>query len=179
MSPSALPGAVTPLIPADALAERVAAMGRDIAAAMPGDVTMVALLKGGFVFAADLMRALGAAGVDARVEFIRLSSYGGGKESSGTVVLVGPMPEGLKGRRVLIVDDIADSGRTLSYVRQLMLDAGAVEVRIAALLDKPSRRVIPVPVDFIGFSVEDVFVVGYGIDYAEGYRYLPFIGVVE
>lgn len=173
------PVRVTPLFDADTLAARVEAMAGEIAAAMPGDVTVVALLKGSFVFAADLVRALGRAGLEPRVEFMRLSSYGSGKESSGSVVLIGPMPDNLEGRRVLVVDDIADSGRTLSYVRQLLADAGAAEVRICALLDKPSRRVIPVPVEFIGFSIEDVFVVGYGIDYAEGYRHLPFVGAVE
>ncbi|MGQ9365754.1 hypoxanthine phosphoribosyltransferase [Azospirillum sp. ST 5-10] len=177
--PTPTRGTVVPLIEEAAIARRLDELAAEIAGVMPGDLAMVALLKGSFVFAADLVRALGRAGAAPRVDFLRISSYGIGTESSGTVRVLGPLPEDLAGRPVLLVDDIADSGRTLDAVRRLLLDAGAAEVRICALLDKPSRRVVPVPVDFVGFTVEDVFVVGYGIDWAERYRHLPFVGQVE
>ena len=169
---------VTPLFDAPTIARRIDELAAEIAAAMPGDVTVMVLLKGSFVFAADLARALGRAGMTPQVDFLRLASYGKGKESSGIVRIIGDVPEGLAGRRILLVDDIADSGRSLDAAVRLMEEAGAAEVRICALLDKPSRRVVPVPVEFVGFSVDDLFVVGYGIDYAEGYRYLDFVGAV-
>lgn len=169
---------VTPLFDAPTIARRIDALAAEIAAAMPGDVTVMVLLKGSFVFAADLVRALGRAGMTPQVDFLRLASYGAGRESSGIVRIVGDVPEGLAGRRILLVDDIADSGRSLDAAVRLMEEAGAAEVRICALLDKPSRRVVPVPVEFVGFPVDDLFVVGYGIDYAEGYRYLDFVGAV-
>ncbi|WP_051340538.1 hypoxanthine phosphoribosyltransferase [Azospirillum halopraeferens] len=172
-------GTVLPLIDEAAITRRLEELAAQIAGTVASDVTVVALLKGSFVFAADLVRALGRAGLHPRVDFLRISSYGSGTESSGTVRVLGPLPDGVAGRPVLLVDDIADSGRTLDAVRRLLLDAGAAEVRICALLDKPSRRVVPVPVDFIGFTVDDVFVVGYGIDWAEDYRHLPFVGRVE
>lgn len=167
------------LIDAPRIAERVEAMAADIAAVCPRDTVMVAVMKGSLVFAADLLRALGRAGMAPRFETLRLRSYGSGTVSSGAVELVGPLPAEVVGRPVLLVDDIADSGRSLDYARRSLLAAGATEVRICALLDKPSRRVVPVPVEFVGFSVDDLFVVGYGIDYAEDYRYLPYIGVVD
>ncbi|HEY0834553.1 MAG TPA: hypoxanthine phosphoribosyltransferase [Azospirillum sp.] len=170
---------VTPLIDEAAIAARLESLAAEIAAVMPDEFTLVALLKGAFVFAADLTRALGRAGRSPRVEFMQLSSYGSGTVSSGVVQLHGPAPDGLAGRPVLLVDDIADSGRSLAFARRQILEGGASEVRVCALLDKPSRRVVPVPVDFVGFTVEDVFVVGYGIDYAERYRHLPYVGVVE
>lgn len=170
---------VRPLIEADAIRERVEALAVDIAAHMPPDLTLVAVLKGGLVFAADLVRALGRAGATPRLDVIRLRSYGGGTVSSGSVELVGPVPDTVRGRSVLLVDDIADSGRSLDYARRRLLEAGAREVEICALLDKPSRRVVDVPLAFTGFTVEDLFVVGYGIDFAEDYRYLPYIGVAE
>lgn len=165
------------LIDAGTLAERVEAMARTIAAEMPAELVLVTVLKGGLVFAADLLRALGRAGARPRLEVMQLRSYGSGTVSSGTVELVGPVPA-LTGRAVLIVDDIADSGRSLSDARRHLLGAGAAEVRICALLDKPSRRVVPIPLDYVGFAIEDVFVVGYGIDYAEDYRYLPYVGAL-
>ncbi len=170
---------VTPLFDAETIARRIDGLATEIASAMPGDVTVMVLLKGSFIFAADLVRALGRAGMTPQVDFLRLASYGSGKESSGIVRIIGDVPEGLTGRRILLVDDIADSGRSLDAAVRLMEEAGAAEVRICALLDKPSRRVKPVPVNFIGFTVEDLFVVGYGIDYAEKYRHLDFVGTIE
>lgn len=158
---------------------RLEALARSIAAEMPADFTMVVVMKGAMVFAADLLRALGVEGARPRLETIQLASYGDGKTSSGAVSQTGGVPPGLQGRHVLVVDDIADSGRSLDWARALLFRAGAADVRLCALLDKPSRREVPVPLDFVGFTIDDVFVVGYGIDYAEDYRYLPFIGAVD
>ena len=160
------------------IAARVDVMATELAAKLPADTLVVSVLKGSFVFAADLVRAMGRAGLTPQVDFLRLASYGAGKESAGIVRIIGDVPEGLAGRRILLVDDIADSGRSLDAAVRLMEEAGAAEVRICALLDKPSRRIVPVPVEFVGFPVDDLFVVGYGIDYAEKYRYLDFVGAV-
>lgn len=161
------------------VAERVQELARDIAARMPREFTLVGLLKGAFVFTADLVRALDREGARPRVEFLQVSSYGTGQESSGKVKVIGGMPGSIEGQEVLLVDDIQDTGRTLAFTRQMLLDHGASRVWTCALLDKPSRRVVEIEPDLTGFVIEDVFVVGYGIDYAERYRHLPFIGKVE
>lgn len=161
------------------IARRVEGLAHEIAAVCPADVVLVGVMKGGLVFAADLLRALGRQGMRPRLELLQLRSYGSATVSSGAVELVGPLPSEIGGRAVVLVDDIADSGRSLDYARRTLLNAGAAEVRICALLDKPSRREVPIPLDFVGFAVDDLFVVGYGIDFAEDYRYLPFIGVAD
>ncbi len=170
---------VVPLFAAAAIAQRIDELGADIAGNVPRDVTVVGLLKGAFMFAADLIRALDRHGLEPRVEFLQVSSYGLETESSGRVKVIGGMPETALGKDVLLIDDIQDTGRTLAFTAELLRSHGARRVWSAALLDKPSRRVVPFDVDFIGFEIEDVFVVGYGIDYAERYRHLPFIGRVE
>ena len=173
--------AVEVLFAEAAVAARVAALADQVAAALPRRFTLVALLKGSFVFAADLARELGRRGLTPRVEFMRVSSYGGGKVSSGIVSLMGDAPGGVQGEPVLLVDDIQDTGRTLAYTRAFLLERGAARVWTCTLLDKPSRREVAGEdeVDFVGFAIPDVFVVGYGIDYAERYRELPFIGKVN
>ena len=159
---------------------RVTAMARAIADQLPKRFTLVGLLKGSFVFVADLARALSKAGCSQRIEFMRVSSYGSGTTSSGIVSLMGDAPDGVKGEPVLLVDDIQDSGRTLAFTRAFLLERGAAKVWTCTLLDKPSRREVESgEVDFVGFAIPDVFVVGYGIDYAERFRELPFIGKVE
>ena len=159
---------------------RVTAMARAIADQLPNRFTLVGLLKGSFVFVADLARALSKAGCSPRIEFMRVSSYGSGTTSSGIVSLMGDAPDGVKGEPVLLVDDIQDSGRTLAFTRAFLLERGAAKVWTCTLLDKPSRREVESgEVDFVGFAIPDVFVVGYGIDYAERFRELPFIGKVE
>ena len=158
---------------------RVATLADELAAVLPRQFTLVALLKGSFVFAADLARELGRRGLTPRVEFMRVSSYGSGTVSSGIVSLMGDAPGGVQGEPVLLVDDIQDTGRTLAYTRAFLLERGAARVWTCTLLDKPSRREVRGDeVDFVGFAIPDVFVVGYGIDYAERYRYLPYIGKV-
>ena len=161
------------------IARRVGELAPEISRAIPDDFIIVGLLKGAFVFVADLMRALDGTGRHPRVEFVTLSSYGGGRRSSGAVRLHGEPPAGVAGRAVLLVDDVADTGRSLAFARDLLHEQGAADIRICALVDKPSRREVEIAVDFSGFTVGDVFVVGYGIDYAERYRHLPYIGAIE
>ena len=170
---------VVSLFSADVIERRIDELAADIARTVPEDVTVVGLLKGSFMFAADLIRALDRHRLRPYVEFLQVSSYGLEQESSGRVKVIGGMPETAHGKDVLLIDDIQDTGRTLSFTADLLQGKGARRVWSAALLDKPSRRVVPFEVDFIGFEIEDVFVVGYGIDYAERYRHLPYIGRVE
>lgn len=161
------------------IATRVDALAVEIARTLPADLVMVGLLKGAWVFLADLARALDRVGVRPEIEFIRLSSYGLGRESSGAVHLLGDFPAGLAGRPVLLVDDIVDTGRSIAYAAAQSRQHGVGDLWTCALLDKPQRPEIEVIIDFVGFSVGDVFVVGYGTDYAEKYRHLPYIGIVE
>ena len=170
---------VTKLYDEDEIARRVEALADEIAGAVSGDFAIVALLKGSFVFVADLLRLLARRGLAPTVEFMRVSSYGRAKESSGAVRLIGEVPAGVAGRPVLLVDDIVDTGRSLAFARDRLLEAGASKIWTCTLLDKPSRRELEISVDFVGFVIEDVFVVGYGIDFAEQYRHLPYIGVVD
>ncbi len=176
MAATATGGSIRPLIDEAALARRVEALADEMAARLPVEVTMLVLLKGAFVFAADLLRALARRGLRPRVEFLRLASYGHGTVSRGRVEVIGGVPANLAGRDVLVVDDIQDTGRTLACVLALLREAGVRRVWTCALLDKPSRREVEVPLDFRGFTVPDVFVVGYGIDCAERWRELPWIG---
>ena len=162
-----------------AVGARVKALAGEIDRAIQGDFTIVGVLKGSFILVADLVRALDALGRRPRVDFIRLSSYGVAKKSAGEVRLAGAAPAGIAGRKVLLVDDIVDTGRTLVYARELLQAQSAQDVWTCALVDKPSRREIAFTADFVGFQVPDVFVVGYGIDYAEDYRHLPYIGKVD
>jgi hypoxanthine phosphoribosyltransferase len=161
------------------IAARVETLAAEIAERSPGDFIIVGLLKGAAVFVADLARALCRAGARPEIEFLRLSSYGSAKESSGEVRLVGDIPSDLAGRRVLLVDDIVDTGRSIAHAAMLLRRCGIAELWTCALLDKPERREVEIVVDFVGFTIDDVFVVGCGTDYAEKYRYLPYIGVVE
>lgn len=160
------------------IAARVSALAGEIAAALPRDVMIVGLLTGSFVFVADLIRALDRVGLSPQVGFMRLSSYGRSRESSREVKLIGDVPD-VASRTVLLVDDIVDTGRTQVFARDLLLSRGASRVAACMLLDKPSRREVDVTTDFVGFSTADVFLVGYGIDYAEQYRHLPYIGTID
>jgi hypoxanthine phosphoribosyltransferase len=167
------------LIPEDVIAERVTGLAKDIAHACPEDLLIVVILKGSFVFAADLLRALDRAGARPQVDFMTLSSYGDGMRSSGTVTLSRDISEDVTGRHVLIVDDILESGRTLLFARDLLSGRSAESVKTCLLLDKASKRQAPIEADFIGFEISDQFVVGYGLDLAHHYRGLPYIGVVR
>ena len=161
------------------IAARVDTLAAEIARTLPAYLLMVGVLKGAAVFVADLARALDRAGAHPEIEFMRLSSYGLAKQSSGTVQLLGDIPGGLTGRPVLLVDDIVDTGRSIAYAAAQLRRRGVSDLWICALLDKPQRREIEIAIDFVGFTVGDVFVVGYGTDYAEKYRHLPYIGTVD
>lgn len=169
---------VQPLIAAAALARRVDELSEEIAAALPPDLVVVGILTGSFVFVADLVRALDRQGAQPEVRFLQLASYGLGTVSSGEVQVVGSLAGRFEGRHVLVVDDIQDTGRTLAVATRILNDRGAAAVRSCALLDKPARREVDFQADFVGFAIPDVFVVGYGIDYAERYRHLPYVGRV-
>ena len=162
-----------------AIAGRVRDLAREIAETLPREFTVVGLLKGSFVFVADLVRALHPLGLAPRVEFVRLSSYGCGRECSGEIRLVGDVPAGIDGRQVLLVDDVVDSGHTFAYAKSLLLEHGAERIVTCALIDKPGRREADITADLVGFTVPDVFIVGYGIDYAEQYRSLPYLGTID
>ena len=170
---------IVTLFEPDEIARRVEALADEIVQTIGPEFVVVGVLKGSFVFMADLARALHRAKATPGIEFMRLSSYGKAKESSGTVQLVGDAPRDFENRAVLVVDDIVDTGLSLAYGKQLLSGRRAAGIWTCALLDKPSRRQTEIAVDFIGFDIPDVFVVGYGIDYAEQYRYLPYIGRVE
>ncbi|MDP6706498.1 MAG: hypoxanthine phosphoribosyltransferase [Alphaproteobacteria bacterium] len=172
-------GGVRILFDEQQVARRVAELADEIAAALPQDVTVVGILKGSFVFVADLVRALDRNGLRPGVDFIRLSSYGYGRESAEEVSLVADLGEEVAGRSILLVDDILDTGRSLAFARSLLLKQQAARAWSCALLDKPSRRQVEFAADFVGFTVDDVFVVGYGIDHAEKYRHLPYIGTID
>jgi len=171
-------GGLRVLFTAADIAARVDTLAMEIAGAMPADFVIVGLLKSAAVFVADLARALDHAGARPEIEFIRLSSYGFAKASSGAVQLHGDIPAGLAGRPVLLVDDIVDTGRSIAYAAAQLHRRGISGLWTCALLDKPQRREIKVTIDFVGFSIGNVFVAGYGTDYAEKYRHLPYIGVV-
>lgn len=170
------------LISTGEIASRVSAMAEEIAEKLPPDLLMVALLRGSFVFVADLIRALHIAGakknIRPQIEFLTLASYGSGTTSSGEVQIVRDLTEDVEGRDVLIVDDILESGGTLNFARELVSRRKAKSIRIAVLLEKPGKRRVNINADFVGFTIPDKFVVGYGLDHANYYRELPFIGVI-
>ena len=161
------------------IAQRVDDMAHEIAESLTGPFVVVGLLKGSFIFIADLVRGLDRAGASPRIEFMRLSSYGLRKESAGEVHLIGDIPTDIAGQQVLLVDDIVDTGRSIAYAMALMKQREVGRLWTCALVDKPSRREVEAEADFVGFTVGNVFIAGYGIDYAEQYRHLPFIGSVE
>ena len=161
------------------IATRVEEMAVDLAAQLPADTLVVSVLKGSFVFAADLIRALSRAGANWSMDFLTLSSYGTGTKTSGNVRIVRDIVDDVRDRDVLLVDDILESGLTLSFARNLMKERGAHRVWICTLLDKPHKRRAPLEADFTGFRAGDEFLVGYGLDWAHRFRGLPYIGVVE
>ena len=161
------------------IAARVEVLAGDIATALGPDLLAVAVLKGSFMFAADLLRALHRAGVAVEVDFMMLSSYQGRMHSSGQVTVERDITSRVEGRRVLLIDDILESGRTLAFAKDLLVARGAGSVDLCVLLDKPGHRVTTVAASFTGFACPDRFVVGYGMDVAHCFRELPYIGVLE
>ena len=164
---------------APVIAQRVDTLVAEMQQACRSDnFVMIGILRGSFIFLADLVRALYQHGVRPRIDFMTLESYGAGTESSGEVRVVKDIRMDVVGADVLLVDDILDSGRTLTFATRHLKEKGAKSVLSCALLDKPSRRVIPFEADFVGFKVPDEFVVGYGLDYDSFYRELPYIAKV-
>lgn len=162
---------------------KIAARNEDIAKAVaaskPHDLLVVAVLKGSFMFAADLIRALHRAGLEPQVEFVHMSSYREATVSSGQVEILKDVESDVRDRDVLLVDDILESGRTLAFAKDLLMARGARTVKSAVLLEKPGKRAVQIDADYTGFECPDLFVVGYGMDVAHRYRQLPFVGVVE
>jgi len=166
-----------PLLSREQIAGRVRELGEQISRDYAGEsVLLIGILKGAAIFLSDLARALS---VDATFDFMAVSSYGRGHKSSGLVRLIKDLDESIEGCNVIVVEDILDTGLTLSYLRALLLERRPRNLRIAVLLDKPSRRLTPLEADYIGFSIDDQFVVGYGLDYAEHYRNLPDICILS
>lgn len=161
------------------IAARNETLAQEIVRSQLVDPLVVAILKGSFIFAADLLRAMHNAGLEPEVEFITLSSYRKATVSSGQVEVVRDVQSDVKGRDVLLVDDILESGRTLAFARDLLAARGASRVLAACLLEKPGKRAVQIEADFVGFTCPDLFVVGYGMDMAHSFRELPFIGYVE
>jgi hypoxanthine phosphoribosyltransferase len=163
------------LISAEDIRARVQSLAQEIATDHPDGVHLVCVLKGAFVFLSDLCRALPG---NTSLDFMAVSSYGKSTKSSGQVQLIKDLDSDLEGRDVVIVEDIVDTGLTLTYLQDILRARSPRSLKTACLLSKPSRRKVDVKVEYIGFTIEDKFVVGYGLDYAEQYRNLPHIGVI-
>jgi hypoxanthine phosphoribosyltransferase len=158
------------------IAARVAELGAEIRRDHGAEpVHLVAVLKGAFVFLADLVRRIPG---EVTLDFISVSSYQG-SSSTGEVRLLKDLDRSIEGRRIVVIEDIVDTGLTLSYLQEILKARGPKSVKTACLLSKPSRRKVDVPVEYIGFTIEDRFVVGYGLDFDEQYRHLPYIGVMD
>jgi len=156
--------------------KRVAEMAAEIRRDFPDDVHLIAVLKGAFIFLSDLVRHMSG---KVSLDFMAVSSYAKGTTTSGEVRMMKDLDFGLEGRHVIIVEDIVDSGLTLNYLHEILRARNPRSLRTACLLSKPSRRQVEVPVEYIGFSIEDHFVVGYGLDYSEQYRNLAHIAVLQ
>lgn len=168
---------ISEILSEEEIERRVRELGQQISTDMNGEpVKLICILRGAVFFACELAKRLT---VPVYMDFMSASSYGNGTESSGTVRIRKDLDDAVEGQNVLIVEDIIDSGRTLSMLKRLMMERGAKSVRLCTLLDKPERRVVDLTVDYVGFEVPDEFIVGYGLDYAQKYRNLPYIGKVE
>lgn len=157
--------------------DRIQAIGEQISRNYAGkQVHLICVLKGGSFFLCELAKRIT---VPVSLDFMSVSSYGSETKSSGVVKIIKDLDEPIKGKDVLVIEDIVDSGRTLSYLMEMLKDRGPASLKLCTLLDKPDRRVIDVPVDYTGFEIPDEFVVGYGLDYDQRYRNLPYIGVIS
>ncbi len=167
------------LITENELRARIREMGAQISKEYEGKtIHMICILKGGIYFLTDLSLAISEE-IPISVDFMSVSSYGDDTSSSGVVRIIKDLDESIEGKDVIVVEDIVDSGRTLSYILELLKDRKPNSLKLCTLLDKPSRRVVDVHVDYTGFSIEDVFVVGFGLDDRQYYRNIPYIGIVE
>jgi hypoxanthine phosphoribosyltransferase len=168
---------IAPLLSQSQIAEKVRDLGATIARDYQNlSLVMVCVLKGSFVFAADLARAIS---IPLRIEFLGVRSYGLGTSSSGVVQITHDLQNPIEGEDVLLVEDIVDTGLTVAHLLELLRTRLPRSVKVCTLLHKPSRSCTPVPIDYLGFSIEDRFVVGYGLDRGEAYRNLPYIGILE
>ncbi len=165
------------LLTEEEIDKRIQEIGNQISQDYAGkQVHLVCVLKGGSFFMCELAKRIT---VPVSIDFMSVSSYGGDTESSGVVRIVKDLDEPLTDRHVIVIEDIVDSGRTLSYLLDMLRSRGPLDVRLCTLLDKPDRRVVDVKVDYTGFEIPDEFVVGYGLDYDQKYRNLPYIGIVK
>ena len=157
--------------------KRIAELGAEITKEYAGkDLVLICILKGAAPFACELAKRID---LPVQLEFMRCSSYGNETESSGVVKITLDLEQPIRDKHILVVEDIIDTGRTMNYLLQILRQRGPASVKLCALLDKPDRRVVDVDIDYTGFVIPDEFVVGYGLDYAQKYRNLPYIGVVE
>jgi hypoxanthine phosphoribosyltransferase len=171
-------GLLKPLFTESQIRERVVGLVQEIAHDMHGDcLIVVGLLKGSFVFLADLVRLLHRQGIPLVIDFLSVSSYGTGTESSGSIRLERDITIELKNRNILLVDDILDTGRTLHFVQEHLMAHKPNSMKTCVLLNKPARRVVTVKTDYVGFTVPDAFLVGYGLDLNHRYRELPYISI--
>lgn len=169
--------AIRVMIPEEDINARIREIGEQITRDYEGrEVHLVCVLRGGCFFMCELAKRID---VPVTLDFMSVSSYGMGTQSSGVVKIVKDLDDSVEGRHVIVIEDIVDSGRTLSYLLEMLKERGAQSVKLCTLLDKPSRRAVDVTVDYTGFEIPDEFVVGYGLDYAQKYRNLPYIGVVH
>jgi hypoxanthine phosphoribosyltransferase len=165
------------LIDEETIRARVKELGAEITKAHQGrDVVVVPVLKGSLIFAADLMRSID---LPLSLDFLGCRSYEGGTQTSGVVQITYDLTKPIEGKDVIIVEDIVDTGLTMSYLLQNLSTRGPRSVQLCSLLHKPARTRVKVPIDYLGFTIEDVFVIGYGLDFDEKYRNLPFLGVLE
>lgn len=159
------------------LAQRVKELGAQITADYAGKAPVLAsVLRGSYIFMADLTRAID---LPVTVDFMAVSSYGAGTKSSGQVEIKKDLSDSIEGRDLIIVEDILDSGNTLFYLMEILKARKPASIRICTLMDKPERRTQPIVADYVGFTIPDAFVVGYGLDYAEKYRNLPYVGILK
>eukprot|EP01037_Dinobryon_pediforme_P007612 gene7612-7675_t len=170
---------VKELISAQDIAQRVESLALEIQKDTPNDLLVIAVLKGSFMFAADLLRSMHNIGMEPEAEFIHISSYGTGTVSTGRLNILKDIDSPVAGRDIVLVDDILESGRTLAFAKDLFAARGARSVRLCVLLEKPGHRAVKIDADYVGFQCKDLFVVGYGMDVAHSYRQLPFVGYVE
>jgi hypoxanthine phosphoribosyltransferase len=165
------------LLDATTITDRVGQLGAQISADFADrDPVLVSVLKGSIIFLADLMRAME---LPTSIDLMEVSSYGAGTESSGQVRIIKDLSNPIQGRHVIVVEDIIDTGLTLNYLLRYLADKRPASISIVCLLDKPARRLAEIPIDYVGFTIPDRFVIGYGLDYDERYRNLPYVGVLK
>ena len=168
---------ISVLLTEEEVDKKIQEIGEQISKDYAGEqVHLVCVLRGGAFFMCELAKRIT---IPVSLDFMSVSSYGGDTKSSGVVKIVKDLDDSLAGKNVIVVEDIVDSGRTLSYLLEMLKDRGPKSMKLCTLLDKPDRRVVDVKVDYTGFQIPDEFVVGYGLDYDQKYRNLPYIGIVE